>query len=496
MAQEGLPDPGFSGDGVATFDIGGQEESGVGIAARTDGKIWAVGNRYDAGSDEQHILLLRYLEDGSLDPGFSGDGWSELSAGTGYTFSSCLALLSDGSLLIGGYYIDELGYTSALVAKVDADGNLVPGFGNGGIALSPTDGARITDLGVLSNGSLVATAAGSLEYEPAIYPLSAAGVFGTIQTYSLCSGHNRFNRLHVLPNDHVLVTGYHGYDSTSTAYRVLVMALDPDLSGDTDFAPGYICGQLNLLTEGIAYYHSGNPLALTNEAGNDVAVLSNGDFLVAGTSVDTANNADVFRTMLLKLHADNSVDQGFGNNGFIKSFVGSFYLRMVAQGNGNVLAVGGTGDGQCVLARFNENGEEDLAFGSSGGTSLIDLGSFSTNPGGMAIQANGRILVVGTAVNANNDLFVARFNGEPVGIGESMAMAPLKLVPNPAAGRATLICPPGARMLTVLDALGRPVMHQDLRGMASTSVEVARPGIYQVEVRSDQGRSSVRLVIH
>jgi uncharacterized delta-60 repeat protein len=495
-AQEGLPDPSFSGDGVMTFDDAGQEESGTGIAARPDGKIWVLGNRYDAGADTQHILLLRLLADGSPDNAFSGDGRSEISAGPGYSFGTCMVLRPDGSLLIGGYFIDELGYTSALVAKTDADGNLASGFGNGGIALSPTDGARITDLGVLSNGSMVATAAGSLEYEPAIYPLSAAGVFGTVQTYQLCSGHNRFNRLHVLPNDHVLVTGYHGYDSTASAYRVLVLALDPDLSGDTDFSPGYVCGQFNLLTEGIEYYHSGNPLALTNEAGNDVAILSNGDILVAGTSVDTANNADVFRTMLLKVHADNSVDQSFGNNGFIKSFVGSFYLRMVAQGNGNVLAVGGTSDGLCVLTRFNESGEQDLAFGSSGGSSLTDLGSFSTNPGGMAIQEDGRILVVGTAVNANNDLFVARFNGEPVGIGERTATAPLKLYPNPAAGRATLLCPPGARTLTVLDALGRPVVQQDVRGMVSASVEVAWPGVYQVEVRSAQGRSSARLVIH
>jgi hypothetical protein len=83
---------------------------------------------------------------------------------------------------------------------------------------------------------------------------------------------------------------------------------------------------------GIEYYHTRNPLALTNEAGNDVAVPSNGDILVVGTSVDTANNAGVLRTMLLKVHAGNSLDQSFGNNGFIKSFVGSFYLRVVAQG--------------------------------------------------------------------------------------------------------------------------------------------------------------------
>jgi hypothetical protein len=144
------------------------------------------------------------------------------------------------------------------------------------------------------------------------------------------------------------------------------------------------------------------------------------------------------------------------------------------QGNGNVLAVGGTTDGLCVLTRFNESGEQDLAFGSSGGSSLTGLGSFSTNPGGMAIQEDGRILVVGTAVNANNDLFVARFNGEPVGIGAHRRRT-IELYPNPAEGRPILLCLPGARTLTVLDAQGWSVVQQDVRGMASTSVEVAWP---------------------
>jgi hypothetical protein len=84
-----LTDPSFSGDGVMFFDDAGREESGTGIAARPDGKIWVLGNRYDAGADSQHILLLRLLADGSMNNGFSSDGCSEISAGPGYSFGTC-----------------------------------------------------------------------------------------------------------------------------------------------------------------------------------------------------------------------------------------------------------------------------------------------------------------------------------------------------------------------------------------------------------------------
>ena len=65
FAQDGLLDPTFSGDGKVIYDSGGREESGVDIAARSDGKIWVIANNYDGVADTETILLMRYNSNGT-----------------------------------------------------------------------------------------------------------------------------------------------------------------------------------------------------------------------------------------------------------------------------------------------------------------------------------------------------------------------------------------------------------------------------------------------
>ncbi|MEO8067665.1 MAG: T9SS type A sorting domain-containing protein [Flavobacteriales bacterium] len=495
QAQEGLLDPSFSGDGKVTYDNSGRDENGVDIAVRPDGKIWVTGNSYDGGADTETILLMRYNSDGTPDNTFFGDGVEELSQGTGYTFSTCMVLQADGSLLIGGYYIDDLGYSAPLVIKVDANGNPVPGFGTNGFALGPADGYRVTDLGVQSTGDIVITVATTLEIVPGVYSVTSSGTFGSAQHYILCSNNNKFIGLQVLENDHVLITGYHGYDSTSTQFRTLILALNADLGGDIDFSPGYICGPLNVQTDGIEYYDSNNPFVFQNDAGNDVAVLDNGDIMVVGTSVDTTGNADVYRTALLKVHADNAEDATFGLGGFQKPYVGSFFRRMLVQGGDRIIAVGGNYNGALALARFNTDGVLDASFGDQGGFSHTTIGSFSTNPNAMAVQTDGRILVVGTAVNNNNDVAVARYNGTVVGVNESDQDNTVRVFPNPSSGSFTVQLPIGSLRLSLSDAAGRIVVQHELIGRTSMQLEIFRPGIYHLVIESTEGRSVQRVVV-
>lgn len=491
VAQDGLLDPSFSGDGKVVYDDSSNEESGVAIAVRPDGKIWVVANSY---STSEKILLMRYNSDGTPDNTFFGDGVQELSEGAGNTFSTCIELRNDGSLFIGGYYIDELGYTAPMVIKVDANGNPVPGFGTGGYALGPAEGYRVTDLGLQSTGTIVVTLGPQSEINPAVCAVSSAGVFGTPLVQLQCSLFDRLTALQVQADDRVLITGYSGTDNGSN-WRALILALNPDLSGDVTFSPGYICGQLNILTEGVEYYSSGNPLIYTNDSGNDIAVLGNGDIMVAGTTIDTTGNADVYRTSLLKAHSDNSAAESFGLLGWIKPYVGSFFKRLLVQGD-KVLALGGNYDGSLALARFHMDGTLDQPFGDLGGFTHTAVGSFSTNPGGMTVQADGRILVVGTAVNANNDVLVARYNGSEVGLDEtSVYAADVRVYPNPAQDGFKVSTPRGAQELILTDALGHVVLQRTLNGSTNTWLEVATPGVYQLCVFANGERIVRRVVV-
>lgn len=490
-AQDGQLDPNFSGDGKVVYDNAGQEESGVAIAVRADGKIWVVANSY---ATTTKILLMRYNSDGTPDNTFFGDGSEELSQGIGNTFSTCAVLQGDGTLLIGGYYIDDLGFTAPMVIKVDANGNPVPGFGTSGFALGTNDGYRVTDMGVQSTGTIVVTLGPLSEINPAVCAVSSAGVFGTPLVQLQCSLFDRLTALQVQADDRVLITGYCGTDNGSN-WRALILALNPDLSGDLTFSPGYICGVLNIQTDGVEYYDSGNPLFYTNDTGNDIAVLGNGDIMVAGTTIDTTGSAGVYRTSLLKAHSDNSIDAAFGLQGWIKPYVGSFFKTLLVQGT-QVLALGGDFSGTLALARFNMDGSLDPSFGDLGGFTHTAVGSFSTNPGGMAVQPDGRILVVGTAVNNNNDVVVARYNGTVVGVPEVAGGATwLQVYPNPARGGFTVAAPRGADRVILTDAMGRVVLQQALLDQPTTWLDVAVPGVYHVSAVGPDARMVQRVVV-
>lgn len=489
-AQDGYLDPGFSGDGQVVYDDNGHDESGVDIAVRPDGKIWVLANSYDA---TMQVLLMRFNNDGSPDNSFFGAGTVALSQGNGNTFGTCMELLGDGTLLIGGYYIDELGYTAPMVIKVDANGNPVPAFGSGGYALGTNDGYRVTDLGVQSTGTIVVTLGPLATINPAVCAVSGAGVFGTPLQQLQCSLNDRLTGLQVQADDRVLVTGYCGTDSGSN-WRALILALNPDLTGDITFSPGYVCGVLNMETTGVEYYDSGNPLFYTNDTGNDIAVLPNGDILVAGTTIDTTGNGDVYRTSLLKAHSDNSVDDSFGLQGWIKPYVGSFFKRLLVQGS-KVLAVGGTHAATLTLARFNTDGTLDPSFGDLGGSTQLDEGSFSTNPAGLAVQPDGRILVVGTAVNGNNDVLIARFNGSVVGVAERTDRNELLVYPNPSHGGLMVYVPHGASELTLCDALGHVLQRRQVNDEGALWLEVPMPGVYQVSLEGVSGYRVARAVV-
>jgi len=87
---------------------------------------------------------------------------------------------------------------------------------------------------------------------------------------------------------------------------------------------------------------------------------------------------------------------------------------MALQSDGKIVMVGsknpaGTG---FIIARYNSDGSLDATFGS-GGAVLTTLGGSSESARGVAIQPDGKIVIGGNAVFLNQDnpdLFVARYN--------------------------------------------------------------------------------------
>ena len=148
------------------------------------------------------------------------------------------------------------------------------------------------------------------------------------------------------------------------------------------------------------------------DGGYGLALRSDGRIIVAGeASID--DNRDF---MLLGYTAAGALDDTFGSGGKVSTDFGdsSFHRNgarsVIVQSDGSILAAGGVGS-QLAVARFTEDGILDPNFGNDGlaqgVTGFYNLNSELTV--GMALQANGKIVVTGLA---SGNFGVARFNAD------------------------------------------------------------------------------------
>jgi uncharacterized delta-60 repeat protein len=156
----GQPDVGFGGgDGRATADLGGTDYA-FDVAIADDGKIVVAGER-DL-SDHSQFAVARFGPGGVLDNSFSGDGRAFVDFGTKFQGANALAIGPGGKILIGGFTSN--GNTGRwAMARFLPDGTLDPGFGGDGKVttnLSNTE-EQIEDLVVAPGGAI--TAAGYAE---------------------------------------------------------------------------------------------------------------------------------------------------------------------------------------------------------------------------------------------------------------------------------------------------------------------------------------------
>ena len=94
---DGTLDPGFSGDGTRTTNFGGDDVA-YDVALQPDGKILV------AGSSSGAFALARYDPDGRLDHTFSGDGRLTVRFGSNQrdTGARALVLRGDGRIVAAG----------------------------------------------------------------------------------------------------------------------------------------------------------------------------------------------------------------------------------------------------------------------------------------------------------------------------------------------------------------------------------------------------------
>ncbi|GGK66403.1 tandem-95 repeat protein [Amphritea balenae] len=161
---------------------------------------------------------------------------------------------------------------------------------------------------------------------------------------------------------------------------------------------------------------SGDGILQSGLAGVDlfetVALQTDGKIL-AGGSIESGADT-VF--LLLRYNADGTLDNTFGTAGQVTTGFGSGQetgYDIAIQPDGKIVFVGtavGADAGDIGVARYNSDGSLDSSFGGDG-TVAVDIGSSLNEGNAVALQDDGRIVVAGMTTGAtNNEALVVRLN--------------------------------------------------------------------------------------
>jgi uncharacterized delta-60 repeat protein len=153
----GTADTTFGSGGEVTTHLGTSDQIG-GVTLQGDGKIVVSGSEGDSTSPLA-LYLLRYNADGSLDATFGAGGTVAVQAPGGQAIAdqgSGVVVQADGKIIAGGLFADATGQNVLLAAlRVNPDGSVDTGYGNGGWATVPFASADVRAIALEPDGRLL-----------------------------------------------------------------------------------------------------------------------------------------------------------------------------------------------------------------------------------------------------------------------------------------------------------------------------------------------------
>jgi uncharacterized delta-60 repeat protein len=392
-------DPSFGTGGEVMTDFAGPTRNfGNGVAVQADGKLVVVGFA-PSGAGVGDFALARYNADGSLDTSFGTGGRVTTGFSAGGAGAYAVALQSDGKIVAAGKVSTVDGVSDFALARYNADGSLDTSFGSGG-KVTTDFGSRIdwaSCVLIQGDGKIVAVgnATTTANYDFALARYTPAGALDT----SFGSGGK--------------VTTDFSRSSIDTAYAATLQSDGKIVAaGISSGSPSYDFAVARYSTSGGLDTGFGNRGKVVTDFSGfddyayDVTLQSDGKIVAAGTSYSNKTSEDF---ALERYTASGALDSTFGVGGKVTTdFIGptqNYGQGMAIQGDGKILVGGYTSDGiqssYMSLARVNSDGSLDAGFGS-GGLVNVDFGfHHDDRASAVAIQSDGKILMVGTATGSS-----------------------------------------------------------------------------------------------
>jgi uncharacterized delta-60 repeat protein len=419
-AAAGDLDLSFDADGKVTTDFASSNDFAGPVVVQLDGKIVAGG----IGGDD--FGLARYNTDGSLDPSFSGNGkvlTDFTGLGTGFFASfdqvNGLALQPDGKTVAAGCANCRpatLGGGDFALARYNPDGSIDTTFGAGGRLITDFAGDSDAARGVVvqPDGKIVAAgeAITATFHDFALARDNADGTldssFGTggMVTTDFAGSSDGAAAVVRQPDGKIVAAGFATFGPSPAVFALVRYNTDGSL--DLTFGSG---GKVTTDFGG------------STESLSSLALQGDGKLVAAG-SHDTGTPGNVSDIALARYNSDGTLDGSFGTAGMvITDFAGSN-----DQGGGVALQ----SDGKIVVAavdtsvfdvldfgvvRYESNGALDATFGT-GGRVTTDFAGGTDFDGGVAVQADGKIVAAGGAeIGSTFDFALARYQADGGGGG-------------------------------------------------------------------------------
>jgi len=396
------------------------------------------------------LSILGQAQAGALDPTFANHGIFTTNFAGCCGAVDAIALQSDGKILVGGQV--RLNTLVGAILRLNSNGTVDSTFGNGGMVTFTLGsiGASAGGLAIQTDGKILASAVGTFVARGDIRRFNPNGsvdtTFGTNGIAST-SGLVPTGPLALLPDGKVLVVGKEFSSG-------LLARFDSNGQLDSTFGNGGIAvllasaSQLALLSNGQILVSSGQvgPSVTRYNANGSVdrafgilggsasvaspstlVVQSNGAILAAGQSVTGVVTPTIFTGNptgfgAVRFNSSGSIDTTFGSHGGVITGFPQMNFGGIAaialQTNGDIVAAGQAGfapsnqtqfTSSFALARYLSNGQLDNTFGAGGRVTTSFGNTNVAFISGMAIQADGKIVAVGTTGDAFGNFAVARY---------------------------------------------------------------------------------------
>jgi uncharacterized delta-60 repeat protein len=397
VLADGSLDPDFGNDGTVVTAISSQGDHAAAVAIQPDGKI-VVGGYTSGVNSNLHIMVLRYLENGDLDPTFGNNGVVVTPIGSGHSRANDLLLQPDGKILVvgEGFFV---GSDFALVRYLPS-GQLDPDFGAQGICLLDLGfGGEAAEAVELTSDNKIIVVGSSTDdnsdFDAAVVRVHTNGAidssFGEQGIRRLAFANDPFSfgayrrHLAVQADNKLLVSGPEIIDGDVVGMKLL--RLTDGGSIDEDFGSG----GAQIETTMIAVVGGGHPIAL----------LDDGKILVGGRIGPHSGASELVVAQFL---SGGSPDPSFADNGIaIHDLTANEFEqpeKILVDSSGRITAVMAGFSSDFTAARLLGNGSLDSAFAASGVSAVNFLATHSeAHFRDLALDRNDKPVAIGTSLS-------------------------------------------------------------------------------------------------